>query len=130
MTFINMSNFHFFFLNHWKVKALIYCNNNSAKIWHVDLTSKLGWAYAEAATEGVLRNFAKFTGEYLCQSLFFNKATSLRHRCFPVNFSKFLRTPFLQNTSWQLLLHMHRGPIQFSKPRWTYLFLVRWVYKT
>ena len=25
-------------------------------------------------------------------------------RCFPVNFAKFLRTPFLQNTSWRLLL--------------------------
>ena len=29
---------------------------------------------------------------------------SLWHRCFPVNFAKFLRIPFLQNTSGQLLL--------------------------
>ena len=28
----------------------------------------------------------------------------LWHRCFPVNFAKFLRTPFLQNTSGQLFL--------------------------
>ena len=28
----------------------------------------------------------------------------LWHRCFPVNFVKFLRTPFLQNTSGRLLL--------------------------
>ena len=28
----------------------------------------------------------------------------LRHRCFSVNFAKFLRTPFLQNTSGRLLL--------------------------
>ena len=28
----------------------------------------------------------------------------LWHRCFPVNFSKFLRTPFLRNTSGQLFL--------------------------
>ena len=28
----------------------------------------------------------------------------LWHRCFPVNFAKFLRTPFLQNTSGRLLL--------------------------
>ena len=51
------------------------------------------------------RNFAKFTGKYLCQSLFFNKVAGLRpatllkkrlrHRYFPVNFAKFLRTPFL-----------------------------------
>ena len=27
----------------------------------------------------------------------------LRHRCFPVNFVKFLRTPFSLNTSWRLL---------------------------
>ena len=26
------------------------------------------------------------------------------HRCFPVNFVIFLRTPFLQKTSWRLLL--------------------------
>ena len=58
--------------------------------------------------KGVLRNFTKFTGKHLCQSLFFNKVAGLRpatllkkrlwHRCFPVNFVKFLRTPFLQNT--------------------------------
>ena len=28
----------------------------------------------------------------------------LWHRCFPENFAKFLRTPFLQNTSGRLLL--------------------------
>ena len=28
----------------------------------------------------------------------------LSHRCFPVNFGKFQRTPFLQNTSGRLLL--------------------------
>ena len=57
----------------------------------------------------VLRNFAKFPGKHLCQSLFFNKVAALRpvtlskkrfwHRCFPGNFAKFLRTLFLQNTS-------------------------------
>ena len=45
---------------------------------------------------------------------FFNEVAGLRpatlwkkgllHRCFPVNFGKFLRTPFLQNTSGRLLL--------------------------
>ena len=64
--------------------------------------------------KGVLRNFAKFTGKDLCQSLFFNKATGLRpatllkkklwRRCFPVNFAKFLRTLFLQNTPGRLIL--------------------------
>ena len=64
--------------------------------------------------KGVLRNFAKFTRKNLCQSLFFNKVTSLRpttllkkrlwYRCFPVNFANFLRTPFLQIISGRLLL--------------------------
>ena len=56
--------------------------------------------------KGGLRNFAKFTGKNLCQSLFFNKVAGLRlwHRCFPVNFAKFPRTPFLQKTSERLLL--------------------------
>ena len=64
--------------------------------------------------KGVLRNFAKFTGKHLCQGLFFNKVAGLRsatllekrlwHRCFPVNFEKFLRTHILQNTSGRLLL--------------------------
>ena len=47
--------------------------------------------------KGVLRNFAKLTGKHLCQSLSFNKVAGARlwHRCFPVNFVKFLRTPRL-----------------------------------
>ena len=67
---------------------------------------------------GVLRNFAKLTGKHLCQSLFLNKVAGLRpatllkkrlwHRCFPVNFAKFLRTPFLENTSGRLPLKLHR----------------------
>ena len=66
--------------------------------------------------KGAFRNFIKFTGKHSCQGLFFNKvvglspATSLKdrlwHRCFPVNFAKFLRTLFLQNTSWRLLLEV------------------------
>ena len=45
---------------------------------------------------GVLKNFAKFTEKHLRQSLFFNKVSGLRlwYSCFPVNFAKFLRTPF------------------------------------
>ena len=66
--------------------------------------------------KGILRNFTKFTGKIQCQSLFFNKVASLRlttllkkrlwQRCFPVNFVKIPRTPFLQNTSGQLRLKL------------------------
>ena len=55
--------------------------------------------------KGVLRNFAKFTGKHLCQSLSFYKVAALMpatllkkrfwHRCFLVHFAKFLRTLFL-----------------------------------
>ena len=62
--------------------------------------------------KGIPENFTKFTGKHLYQSLFFNKVTDLRpvsflvklqtwdlkkrlwHRCFPVNFGKFLRALF------------------------------------
>ena len=54
--------------------------------------------------KGVFKNFAKFTGKYLCQSLFVNKISGLRpatllkkklwHKGFPVSFMKFLRTSF------------------------------------
>ena len=63
--------------------------------------------------KGVLWNFAKFIGKYLCQSLFLINlqaapATLLKMRpwgrYFPVDFAKFLRTPFLQNYSGRLLL--------------------------
>ena len=39
--------------------------------------------------------------------VFYEKKTkkTLWRRCFPVNFEKFLRTPFLHNTSGRLLLH-------------------------
>ena len=64
--------------------------------------------------KGVLRSFAKFTGNTCARISFFNRFVGLRpatllkqrpwHRCFPVNFGKFLRTSFLQNTSGRLLL--------------------------
>ena len=59
--------------------------------------------------KGVSKNFTKFTGKHLCQSLFLNKVADLStatllkrrlwYRCFPVNFAKYLRTSFSQNTS-------------------------------
>ena len=84
--------------------------------------------------KGVLRNFAKFTEKHLCQSLFFNKVAGLRpatllkkrlwHRCFSVNFAKFLRTSFIIEHLWWLLLWLsewmftvkvHKGRPKFYK---------------
>ena len=49
-----------------------------------------------------LKNFAKFTGKYLCQCLFLiqlqDKVCNFvkkAPRCFPANFVKFLRTPYV-----------------------------------
>ena len=42
--------------------------------------------------------------ENICAKVSFILKKRLWHRCFPVNFAKVLRTPFLQNTSGQLLL--------------------------
>ena len=58
---------------------------------------------------------------HLCQGLFFNKVEGLRpaallkkklwHRCFPVNFAKFLRTPFLtEHLRWLLLSYVKEYP--------------------
>ena len=64
----------------------------------------------------VVRNFTKFTEKHLCQSLFLNNVTGLRPATllkktlgqvfFPVNFVKFLRTPFLAKHIWWLLLDL------------------------
>ena len=62
---------------------------------------------------GVLKNFVKLTGKYLCRSLslitqrnaaFFK--TRLPHSCFIVNFVNFLKTTFLQNNFGRLLLSL------------------------
>ena len=75
--------------------------------------------------KGVLTNFTKFTGKHLCQSLLFNKVTGLRpatllkkrlwHRCFPVNFVKFLRTPFFIEHLWWLPLQFLRNLVETQK---------------
>ena len=73
----------------------------------------------------VLRNFAKFTGKHLCQSFFFNKVAGLRlaallkkklwHRCFRVNFAKFLRTSILTEHLCWLLLIIYKSIYTFSE---------------
>ena len=52
--------------------------------------------------KGVLRNSAKFTGKHLRPATLLKKR--LWHRCFPVKFAKFLRTPFFTEHLWWLLL--------------------------
>ena len=83
------------------------------------LASKIRCSRPEVFCEkSVLKNFTNFAGKHPCQSLFFNEVTSLRpgtllrkrlrHRCFPVNFAKFLRTPFItEQLQWLLLFSLY-----------------------
>ena len=100
---MNFQDFFFFMAN-----CIVCIVSETLMTWILVRTSR-------AATRGVLlENFAKFSGKHLCQSLFFHKVAGLRpetllkirlwHMCFPVNFTKFSRTPFLHNTSGRLLL--------------------------
>ena len=84
--------------------------------WRLFLNAKLIFGSSRPEVfckKAVPRNFPKFTGKHLCQSPCFNKiaclspATLLKkrlwRRCFPVNFAKFLRAPFLTEHLWWLL---------------------------
>ena len=64
----------------------------------------------------VLKNFTKFTGKHLCQGLFFNKVAEKRDSgtgVFSVNFVKFLRTSFSQNTPSGYFLCHHTKALWF-----------------
>ena len=88
-------------------------------------------------TKDVLRNFAKLTRKQLCQSLLLIKLQASRpatiskkrlwHRYFPLNFAKFLRTPFVtEHLRWLLLQAYHRSnalTIRFvSRVLWPWVF--------
>ena len=77
--------------------------------------------FSEAATRGVLKNFAEFTGKQLCQILSFNEVAGLRpaglwsqacnfikrenlEQVFSCEFCEAFKNSFLQNTSGRLLL--------------------------
>ena len=93
--------------NSEKRKKRKICKNNTTTATKTETDNKTNTcSYRRCLVKiSVLKNFTKFTGKHLCRSLFFNKVAGIRHRCFPVNFAKFVRTPFLQNTSGLLLLN-------------------------
>ena len=74
----------------------------------------------------VHKDSTKFTRKHLCQNLFSQRCATLLkkrlwHRGFPVNFVKFLRIPFLQNTSGRLLLKWSFWHFSFMKSWLFYL---------
>ena len=78
-----------FTTNHWLLEFLVYINLS---------VSLLGYAILYRSSH---RRCSIKKGSLRTATLFKKR---LRYRCFPVNFAKFLRTPFLQNTSGRLLL--------------------------
>ena len=77
--------------------------------------------------KGVLRDFAKFTGNTCARVSFLIKlqaplATLLKkilwHRCFPVNFGKFLRTSFFTEHLQRLLLEFRNLCINVLAFNW------------
>ena len=86
-----------------------------------------------SSVKKVLKNFEKFTGKYLCQSLFFNKVAELRpatslkrrlwNRCFPVNFVKTLRILFFTEHRWWLFLSDFLQPLCYNNRHFEIGFL-------
>ena len=79
--------------------------------------------------KGVIRNFAKFTGKHLCQSLFFNKVASLDlqlykkealAQVFSCEFSEICKKTFyfLTEHLWWLLLLTHFMPLVSFYTHW------------
>ena len=75
-----------------------FCLQHSFHLFMSDTQNQPPEVYCK---KGVLRNFSKLTGKYLCQEVwnFIKKETLVQV------FSKFLRTPFLQCTSRRMLLY-------------------------
>ena len=116
---INKTWLHFEFFHGISLKENPLETNFQKISWKISISCVSGAATGCSVKIAVLGIFAKFTESpwihrfsHLCQSLFFNKVAvpetffkkRLWNRCFPVNFAKFLKTPFLQNTSGWLLL--------------------------
>ena len=87
-------------------------------------TKKIRSSHRRCSIEiGVLKKFTNL-------SLFFNKNAGrpaallkkrLWHKCFPVNFVKFFKTPFLQNTSGRLLLEIVICWSHSENQKWKYI---------
>ena len=80
---------------------LVIIANNEYNAWSPSFSCETSSHRRCSVRKGVPQNFAKFTGKCL------RSATSLKrlwHRCFPVNFARFLGTLFWQNSSGRLLL--------------------------
>ena len=83
--------------------------------------------------KGVLKNFTKFTGKRLCQSIFFNKVIKkflkfikkeTLAQVFSCEFCEIFKNTFLQNTSGPLLLARYSGNL------WFFILVCGWMQKS
>ena len=84
--------------NHWEVFPIIFLAWHQIRSFEF-FPQKRSSRPEVFSRQGVRRNFAKFTGKHRSQSLRLYLKRELWHRCFPVNFTKFLRAPFLRSNS-------------------------------
>ena len=96
--------------------------------------------------KGVFKNFVKFTGIHLCQSLFFNKVAGLKpvtllkkrpwHRHFALNFAKFFKNTFFTEYLWTIAfayhknIHYHHHQLFSQKAHLWCLSVFNWVEQT
>ena len=80
------------------------CRSIWALVFHYFVSNILRSSHQRCSVkQEFLENFAKFTGKYLCQSLFFKKKKTLA-LVFSCEFCEISRSLFLQNTFERLLL--------------------------
>ena len=88
----------------------ILLKSKYGKVWK-SIIQNLRSSHQRCSMQKVVpKNFTKFTGKHLCQSLFFNKVSGLRHatllkkrfwqRCFPVNFCEISKNTFFTERVW------------------------------
>ena len=120
---------HLRLVRRWKMKREIIYFQNMQHVYHVfkfQIMQHLHHVFkadcilqeAVAGRCSVKKVFLEISqkspGKHLCQSLFFNKKTRLLkkrlwHRCFPVNFAKFLRIRLLtEHLRWLFCIALLR----------------------
>ena len=109
--FTSSTSYHLYFqpslLPGWR--WILSTESNTFVIWYRSSHQRCSLRKGK----GVLRNFAKFTGKHLCQSLFFNEVAGLSlpqpatllkkrlwYRCFPVNFCEISKNTFFTEHLW------------------------------
>ena len=99
-----------FVLKTFKTVNVNLWNSDNPVSKTLDEWKRFGWFVKMWSIRVGFSRFLKYVGCFRSSDP--RPATLLKrklwHRCFPVNFAKFLRTPFLQNTSGRLLFLLYQ----------------------